>query len=101
MNPIQNLSGLPFPLEQVQPSGKSEVEITTDSFSNVLKSMVDNTNNSQLSADKAIQNLQSGKAEHLHEVMLAVEQADISMRMLVQIRNRALTAYEELMRMQI
>jgi flagellar hook-basal body complex protein FliE len=33
--------------------------------------------------------------------MIAVEQADISLRMLVQMRNKALTAYEEIMRMQI
>ncbi len=50
---------------------------------------------------QATKNLQSGDAKHLHEVMIAVEEADISLRMLVQMRNKALTAYEEIMRMQI
>jgi flagellar hook-basal body complex protein FliE len=37
----------------------------------------------------------------MHEVMIAVEEADISMRMLVQLRNKALQAYDDIMRMQI
>ncbi|MGW8193655.1 MAG: flagellar hook-basal body complex protein FliE, partial [Desulforhopalus sp.] len=50
---------------------------------------------------EAVERLQSGKAHHLHDVMIAVEEADISLRMAVQIRNRALSAYEEIMRMQL
>lgn len=70
-------------------------------FGDMLTSMVNRVNETQLAGDQAIERLQSGKAEHLHEVMIAVEQADISLRMAVQIRNKALTAYEEIMRMQI
>lgn len=70
-------------------------------FGKLLSSMVDQVNETQIAGDKAIENLQSGRAQHLHEVMIAVEQADISLRMAVQIRNKALTAYEEIMRMQI
>lgn len=70
-------------------------------FGELLSSMVDQVNETQIAGDKAIENLLTGKAQHLHEVMIAVEQADISLRMAVQIRNKALTAYEEIMRMQI
>lgn len=101
MNILKNITGPPLPIQPNQTVAKSAVEKSTDSFSNILKGMVDGVNDAQITGDKAITDLQSGNAEHLHEVMIAVEKADISMRMLVQIRNKAITAYEELMRMQI
>ena len=70
-------------------------------FGDMLTSMLTKVNDSQIAGDQAIQKLQSGNAQHLHEVMIAQEEADISLRMLVQMRNKALTAYEEIMRMQI
>ena len=70
-------------------------------FGNMLTSMMSQVNEKQTTGDQAIEKLQSGEAKHLHEVMIAVEEADISLRMLVQMRNKALTAYEEIMLMQI
>lgn len=70
-------------------------------FADTLKSMLTKVNEQQIAGDMAIQNMQSGDANHLHDVMIAVDKADVSLRMLVQIRNKALTAYEEIMRMQI
>lgn len=71
------------------------------SFTETLAGMIDGVNEAQQRGDQAIERLQSGGIEHLHEVMIAVEEADISLRMLVQMRNKAQTAYEEIMRMQI
>ena len=70
-------------------------------FSDMLADAVSQTNEAQLDADKAAVALQTGKAENLHEVMLGMEEADISMRLLVQMRNKALDAYQEIMRMQV
>ncbi|GAB6192679.1 flagellar hook-basal body complex protein FliE [Desulfocastanea catecholica] len=70
-------------------------------FGDMLTSMMGKVNEAQITGDEAVTKLQSGEARHLHEVMIAVEEADVSLRMLVQMRNKALTAYEEIMRMQI
>ncbi len=70
-------------------------------FGDMLSSMLTKVNDSQVAGDQAVQKLESGDAKHLHEVMIASEEADISLRMLVQMRNKALSAYEEIMRMQI
>lgn len=67
----------------------------------MLTDTISSVNQSQMDGEKAIEKLQTGEAKNLHEVMLAVEQADISLRMLVQMRNKAQQAYEEIMRMQI
>jgi flagellar hook-basal body complex protein FliE len=70
-------------------------------FGESLENMLRSVNQAQLGGDQAIEQLQSGGVQNLHEVMIAVEEADVSLRMLVQMRNRAVTAYEEIMRMQI
>lgn len=86
------------------PPGISDTSAVTKSkagFGDILSSMMNQVNQTQIAGDQAVVNLQSGDAKHLHEVMIAVEEADVSLRMLVQMRNKALTAYEEIMRMQI
>lgn len=99
MTTINSLEGI-APLT-LKPAGESSIQSTGADFGNMLKSMVEKVNNTQLAGEQAIQKLHSGKATHLHEVMIAAEEADISLRMLVQLRNKAQTAYEEIMRMQI
>lgn len=96
---INSLSQLP-PLTPAV-ADKSHVGQASGDFGNLLETMLNKVNAVQQNGEEAITNLHSGKAGHLHEVMIAVEQADISLRMLVQMRNKALTAYEEIMRMQI
>ena len=93
---INELPQLVPDINGTNPAGKGDA-----GFGELLSSMVDQVNETQIAGDKAIENMLTGRAQHLHEVMIAVEQADISLRMAVQIRNKALTAYEEIMRMQI
>ncbi len=99
MNTIKSLEGI-APLT-LKPADEPNIQGTGADFGNMLKNMIEKVNNTQLAGEQAVRNLQSGKAAHLHEVMLAAEEADISLRMLVQLRNKAQTAYEEIMRMQI
>ncbi len=48
-----------------------------------------------------MEKLQSGESKNIHEVMISMEKADISMRLTVQMRNKVLEAYQEIMRMQV
>lgn len=99
MNPLIGPSGAgPLTLQQADshPVAKAESD-----FSKVIKSTINQVVNAEQHSEKAIEELQSGEAKNLHEVMISVEKADISLKMLVQFRNKALTAYEEIMRMQI
>jgi len=96
---INSLSQLSSPSAVTGESGP--IDKASGDFGKLLETMLGKVNDMQQVGEQAITQLQSGKASHLHEVMIAVEQADISLRMLVQMRNKALTAYEEIMRMQI
>lgn len=85
----------------LRPADTSAVSTAKDGFADIIKSTIDQVNQAQNTGETAIQQLNTGSAESLHEVMIAVEEADISLKMLVQMRNKALQAYEEVMRMQI
>ena len=99
MNSIQGVTQLAGNTQSVTP--ESAVTKSSNAFGDMLKNMVNETNQAQANGDKAVESLQAGNAQHLHEVMISAEEAEISLKMLVQMRNKALTAYEEIMRLQI
>ncbi len=70
-------------------------------FTQILGDMVKNVNDIQVRADQSIQDFVTGQSKGLHEVMLAVEKASISFQFLNQVRNKAVDAYHEIMRMQV
>ena len=67
----------------------------------MLEQAVGEVNRAQLESDRAIEQLQSGQGKDLHEVMIAMEEADISLRLMVQMRNKMVESYQEIMRMQV
>ena len=69
-------------------------------FVDALKQQVEQVDNMQKAADVSINDLASGRRKNLHETMIAVEQADISFRMLMAVRGKVINAYQEVMRMQ-
>lgn len=72
-----------------------------ESFNKVLSDSINKVNDLQTEADKAIESLAKGETKNIHETMIAVEKANLSFNMMLQVRNKLLTAYEEMMRMQV
>jgi flagellar hook-basal body complex protein FliE len=72
-----------------------------DSFANMLGRMVDEVNTKQASASEAVSALQSGQNASLHQTVIAMEEANVSFQLMVEVRNKLLESYQELMRMQI
>jgi flagellar hook-basal body complex protein FliE len=68
---------------------------------NFFGELVGKVNDLQTQADSKIKNMITGESKELHEVMIAVEKASISFQFLTQVRNKALEAYQEIMRMQV
>lgn len=71
------------------------------SFADTLKDAVNSVNQLQKSSDKEMQLLATGKNNNLHETMIAAEKADIALRLMVQVRNKIIDAYHEVMKMQV
>jgi flagellar hook-basal body complex protein FliE len=70
-------------------------------FSGWLSKTVGHVNQDLVQADKGIQQLAAGEVDNLHQVMVSLEQARIGLQLLVQVRNRLLEAYQEVLRMQV
>ena len=71
------------------------------SFASYLGEMVGKVNTAQLESDKAVQELATGEARGLHEVMIAMEKSSISFQFMSQVRNKVVEAYQEVMRMPV
>ena len=71
------------------------------SFADTLKEAVNNVNEMHLDADRKAQELATGKTDDIAGVMLASEKADIALRVMVQVRNKIIDAYQEIMKMQV
>jgi flagellar hook-basal body complex protein FliE len=68
-------------------------------FSDVMKASIDQINKTDVSADQSVTNLLSGKAS-INETMLALQKADVSMRLVMAVRNKVIDVYREIMHMQ-
>ncbi len=71
------------------------------SFSDFFTEMTQEVNAKQSAASDAVQGVLSGQNVPLHRAMLAVEEASVSFQLMVEVRNKLLESYQELMRMQI
>jgi flagellar hook-basal body complex protein FliE len=67
-------------------------------FKDFVKSAIKRVNESHLEANEQIEKLARGKTG-IHETMISLQKADVSMRLFLQIRNKAIEAYREIMRM--
>ena len=95
---IQNISktypGLLTGNKQAQrPEGKS--------FSEIVKSSIADVNKLQKESDNAVRNLVAGEETDIHKTMITMEKAGISFQLMMAVRNKVITAYETIMRMQI
>ena len=72
-----------------------------DRFGEMLKTSMTEVNQAQISADRAAEQIAAGETKDLHGAMIKLEEADISLRLMVQVRNKAVEAYQEIMRMQV
>ncbi len=88
-------------LQSLQGSRPEAAPRAAAGFAEALGQAIQDVNRQQVEADQAVQKLQTGGAENLHEVMIAMEKADISLRLTVQMRNKIVDAYQEIMRMQV
>jgi flagellar hook-basal body complex protein FliE len=74
---------------------------TNSSFGETLSRAISDVNALQSEAGRQAEKLVSGEAVDLHEVMIAAEKARTSFDLLMEIRNKTVEAYREIMRMQV
>ncbi len=78
------------------------VRVAEGSFGNALKSAIDQVNNTQQTAQKMAQAFELGTTDvSLHEVMVQMAKANVSFQTMIQVRNRLVSAYQDMMNMQV
>lgn len=85
---------------QINNSQKTDSSNQT-SFSELLKNSISSLNESQVQSDNFTNALAAGKDVNLDEVMIAAQKASISLTAATEFRNKAVEAYQEIMRMQM
>ena len=91
---ISSLNTLSKPA--VDKSGTSSTD-----FSKILQESLEEVNDTQVKGDKAMADIATGEVKDLHQAAIAINKAEISMKMMLEIRNKALNAYKEIARTQI
>jgi flagellar hook-basal body complex protein FliE len=100
--PIDNIAAVAALAEQaVAGASTTSAQASTDDFGAWLQSQLAEVNQQLSEGDTKVQELATGEDANLHEVMLSLEKAKLSFELLLAIRNKALEAYQEMMRMQI
>lgn len=97
---IRNTSGQSLaPIKPIAGQTTSAGEAT--SFKDVLMKNLHEVNRLQQDAQTAIEDLAAGKRDDITSVMLAKQKADMAFQMLVQVRNKMMSAYEEIKQMRV
>lgn len=93
ISPMASLDRLPE-LELKQPEASS-------AFQTWLEREMSELNTQLIDSDKALRKLAIGETNNIHQVMMTLEKAKLSFQLMMQVRNKALEAYQEVMRMQL
>jgi len=71
------------------------------SFADTLKESIAEVNRLQTEASQAVQDLVTGKNRDVHSTVIAMQKADVSFKLMMEVRNKIVDAYKEVMRMQV
>lgn len=82
-------------------AGRAQNPTSGPSFGEYLKSAVDNVNELQNQSDLQIRQFLAGEGPDIHTVILTANKAEMSFQLMMQIRNKLVQAYQELMRLQV
>ncbi len=82
-------------------TGIKSGEKTSSSFSEILKDSINKVAEVEKTADMEVEKLAKGENQDIHNTMIAVEKADLTFELMMQIRNKIINAYEEIMRIQV
>jgi len=93
---IQQKIGVELSPQRQELKGKQ-----SQSFSDVLSNAVHNVDETIKTSNQKVEQFIAGETDNVHDVMIAMQRAKMSFDMMVEVRNKAIQAYQEISRMQI
>jgi len=92
------------PLQSLEPRGKlggSATQASTSELGDTFSRMFEEVNRLQGEADRKIEEFATSPDKDIHGTMIALQKADLSLRLMMQIRSKLTAAYQDVMRMQL
>ncbi|MEE3743733.1 flagellar hook-basal body complex protein FliE [Campylobacter porcelli] len=86
---------------QIEQKNSKNTNLTDQSFSDILNKTLGELNDVQQKADKAVADLATGEVKDLHQAAIAIGKAETSMKLMLEVRNKAISAYKEIARTQL
>jgi flagellar hook-basal body complex protein FliE len=99
--PISNVGGALSGLPNLPVSGGKKTDAPAADFGSMLKDAGGALDNLGAQADASTMKLATGQPVDIHEVMLSTEQASLGFSLALQVRNKLVDAYQDIMRMSV
>ena len=101
MSPISPVSSIAPVDRTIEPNIASPGAAQKPSFQDVFSSAIQHVEASGANADKAAESFMTGGNQELHSTILAAQNAELDFEIFMQVRNKVVSAYEEIMKMQL
>ncbi|HSV30833.1 MAG TPA: flagellar hook-basal body complex protein FliE [Atribacteraceae bacterium] len=98
---IRDLTSIYNGLKSLPGTEQEKVGPGPSGFGNALTDALQEVNELQHAANKEIESVVLGTEQNVHQALIAMEKAGIAMQLTIQIRNRVVEAYQEIMRIQV
>ncbi|MCG3210070.1 MAG: Flagellar hook-basal body complex protein FliE [Anaerolineae bacterium] len=102
--PVDPVSSISSISRLTQPEGAKnagQVGAAFDDFGSILNNAINTLSQKENTANQAVASLAAGEDIELHQVMIAMQEADISFQLALEVRNKIVDAYQDIMRMQM
>ena len=102
-SPLMRLDAASLSPEVAQPAaaGSASAAVPTDAFSAMLDHLVGDVGAKDAAATAATNSVLMGNSGQLHQSVIAMQEAGVAFSLMVQVRNKLVESYQELMRMQV
>ncbi len=78
-----------------------KIQNVESGFAEQLKSAINDVNAEQVKGENAMADIATGQVKDLHQAAMAIDKAELSMKLMLEVRNKALNAYKEITRTQL
>lgn len=96
---VKEMEQLQQGLNETNKTPESNTKIAGDDFKDTLSKLIDDVDVAQKEADESLTKLATGKTSSIQDVVLKMEEADVSFKLMKEIRDKLLSAYKEVMGM--
>jgi flagellar hook-basal body complex protein FliE len=97
---IQKIGQAQDAIKSQSPGTSKDGAVGKSSFGDLVNNFIEQTNNAQLNSDASIKDFAAGKTDNVQQVVMAMANADMSFQLFMELRNKLIDSYNELIRMQ-